>query len=69
VFSPSFWLICFICVAYYVAIFPFVTLGKVYFEEKYQFSSQNANFITGGYFFGNKLKGHQKNELSIHPQG
>ncbi len=47
VFPASFWLVCLICVGYYVAIFPFVTLSKVYFEEKYNFTSENANFITG----------------------
>ncbi len=38
---------CIICVSYYVAVFPFVTLGQVYFIQKYNFSSTNANFITG----------------------
>jgi MFS family permease len=47
VFPLSFWLVCIICVTYYVAVFPFVTLGQVYFIEKYHFSSTNANFITG----------------------
>ena len=46
-FPPTFWLICFICVSYYVSVFPFVTLGQVYFIQKYNFSSTNANFITG----------------------
>jgi hypothetical protein len=47
VFPATFWLVCLICVGYYVAIFPFVTLSKVYFEEKYELSSENANFIAG----------------------
>ena len=46
-FPLNFWLICGICVSYYVAVFPFVTLGQVYFMQKYGFSSANANFITG----------------------
>ena len=46
-FPLSFWLVCIICVSFYVAIFPFVTLGQVFFIQKYQFSSTNANFITG----------------------
>lgn len=47
VFPLSFWLVCLICVTYYVAVFPFVTLGQVYFMKKYSFSDENANFITG----------------------
>ena len=27
-FSTAFWLICVICVAYYIAIFPLIALGK-----------------------------------------
>lgn len=27
-FRPIFWLVAFICVAYYIAIFPFISLGK-----------------------------------------
>lgn len=27
-FKPTFWLVSVICVAYYVAIFPFIALGK-----------------------------------------
>lgn len=46
-FPLTFWLVCIICVAYYVAVFPFVTLGQVYFMRKYSFSSGDANFITG----------------------
>ena len=46
-FPLNFWLVCIICVSYYVAVFPFVTLGQVYFIQKYEFSDSNANFITG----------------------
>ena len=49
VFPASFWLVCLICVGYYVAVFPFISLGKVYFQVKYNFSSDNANFITGNH--------------------
>lgn len=34
-FKVSFWMICVICVAYYVAIFPFIAVGKVFFMQKY----------------------------------
>ncbi|XP_031842046.1 lysosomal dipeptide transporter MFSD1 isoform X2 [Nomia melanderi] len=44
-FKPIFWLIAFICIAYYVAIFPFITLGKVFFERKYAFQPSNANTV------------------------
>lgn len=27
-FKPIFWLVALICIAYYVAIFPFIALGK-----------------------------------------
>ncbi|XP_073986739.1 lysosomal dipeptide transporter MFSD1-like [Rhodnius prolixus] len=43
-FSPAFWLITVICVAYYIAIFPFIALGKVFFIRKFGFSSSEANF-------------------------
>lgn len=33
-FPGAFWLICVICVAYYVAVYPFVSLGLVFFERK-----------------------------------
>ncbi|KZC04201.1 Major facilitator superfamily domain-containing protein 1, partial [Dufourea novaeangliae] len=44
-FKPIFWLIAFICIAYYVAIFPFIALGKVFFERKYEFDASNANTV------------------------
>ncbi|CAH1780917.1 unnamed protein product [Owenia fusiformis] len=34
-FPASFWLICVICVAYYVTVFPFIGLGLVFFESKF----------------------------------
>ena len=33
-FPAPIWLICIICVAYYVAVFPFVSLGLVFFERE-----------------------------------
>lgn len=44
-FKLIFWLIALICIAYYVAIFPFVALGKVFFERKYSFEPSNANTV------------------------
>ncbi|XP_074183123.1 lysosomal dipeptide transporter MFSD1 isoform X7 [Rhinolophus sinicus] len=44
-FSLPLWLIFIICVCYYVAVFPFIGLGKVFFTEKFGFSSQAAGAI------------------------
>ncbi|XP_077204694.1 lysosomal dipeptide transporter MFSD1 isoform X2 [Paroedura picta] len=44
-FSLSLWLIFIICVCYYVAVFPFIGLGKVFFIEKFKFSSREASAI------------------------
>ncbi|KAM6127738.1 lysosomal dipeptide transporter MFSD1 isoform 4-T4 [Phoenicopterus ruber ruber] len=44
-FSLSLWLIFIICVCYYAAVFPFIGLGKVFFIEKFKFSSQEASAI------------------------
>ena len=44
-FPMSFWLLSIICLAYYVAIFPFVSLGVPFFQKKFQFTQKNANFI------------------------
>ncbi|OCT78665.1 hypothetical protein XELAEV_18029750mg [Xenopus laevis] len=44
-FSLSLWLIFIICVCYYVAVFPFIGLGKVFFIEKFQFSPLQAGAI------------------------
>ncbi|XP_032486911.1 major facilitator superfamily domain-containing protein 1 isoform X1 [Phocoena sinus] len=44
-FSFPLWLVFIICVGYYVAVFPFIGLGKVFFTEKFGFSSQAASAI------------------------
>lgn len=44
-FKLSFWLVSVICVAYYVAIFPFIAMGKVFFQHKYHLEPQEANTI------------------------
>ncbi|XP_050044587.1 lysosomal dipeptide transporter MFSD1-like isoform X1 [Dermacentor andersoni] len=44
-FPKTFWLLCFICVSYYVTIFPFIGLGTVFFQRKYQYSAVAANSV------------------------
>ncbi|KAI4893440.1 hypothetical protein NFI96_011460 [Prochilodus magdalenae] len=44
-FPLQLWLIFIICVGYYVAIFPFIALGQVFFIEKFNFSPSQASLI------------------------
>eukprot|EP00117_Sycon_ciliatum_P049685 scpid55234/ scgid0410/ Major facilitator superfamily domain-containing protein 1 len=44
-FPLSLWLIFIICVTYYVAIFPFISLGTVFFEDKFNLPSDSAHFV------------------------
>ncbi|XP_039253474.2 lysosomal dipeptide transporter MFSD1-like [Styela clava] len=44
-FSIQLWLVFAICVAYYVAVFPFIGLGKTFFQEKFGFSSSSASAV------------------------
>ncbi|XP_063763228.1 major facilitator superfamily domain-containing protein 1 isoform X2 [Eleginops maclovinus] len=44
-FPFTLWLIFFICVGYYVAIFPFIGLGQVFFIEKFNFSPAEARAV------------------------
>ncbi|KAJ0022022.1 hypothetical protein NQD34_009512 [Periophthalmus magnuspinnatus] len=44
-FPACLWLIFIICVGYYVAIFPFIGLGQVFFIEKFNFSPANARAV------------------------
>nr|CAB3263790.1 major facilitator superfamily domain-containing protein 1 [Phallusia mammillata] len=44
-FPLQLWLIFFICVGYYVAIFPFIGLGKIFFEEKYGFTPAQSSAV------------------------
>lgn len=44
-FRITFWMVSVICVAYYVAIFPFIALGKVFFIKRFHFDSDAANKI------------------------
>lgn len=42
-FGANFWLLCGICVLYYVAVFPYVALMALYFRRKFELSSALAN--------------------------
>ncbi|KAH3812738.1 major facilitator superfamily domain-containing protein 1-like [Dreissena polymorpha] len=44
-FGFKFWLLCVICVAYYVAVFPFIGLGLVFFEMKWGLEPGTANTV------------------------
>ncbi|KAL4220565.1 Major facilitator superfamily domain-containing protein 1 [Mactra antiquata] len=44
-FGFKFWLLCVICVAYYVAVFPFIGLGLVFFEMKFGMAPSTANSV------------------------
>lgn len=44
-FRSEFWLISVIAVVYYLALFPFIALGKLFFERKFDFSPQDANTV------------------------
>lgn len=44
-FPGALWLICVICVTYYVAVFPFVSLGLVFFERKYNLPPAQASAV------------------------
>ncbi|XP_022672939.1 major facilitator superfamily domain-containing protein 1-like isoform X3 [Varroa destructor] len=45
-FPVQFWLLCLVCVTYYVSIFPFISFGSCYLQTKYKFSEAKANEIT-----------------------
>ncbi|EDO28002.1 predicted protein, partial [Nematostella vectensis] len=44
-FPLSLWLIFLICVAYYVAVFPFVGLGLAFFQEKFDLTPDTAGAV------------------------
>lgn len=46
-FPISFWFLTLACLAYYGAIFPFVSLAQDFFKTKFDFTSQEANKIIG----------------------
>ena len=44
-FPLTFWIVCLICVTYSNSFYPFVTLDKLYFQRKYNFSRDAARFL------------------------
>eukprot|EP00116_Pleurobrachia_bachei_P005641 sb/3465903/ len=50
-FSGATWLIFAICVTYYVAIFPFISLGKLFFEQKFGLSQAEAGVCNSLVYF------------------
>merc|ERR1719193_1986494 len=46
-FPVSFWFLTLACLAYYGAIFPFVSLAQDFFKEKWHYTSQEANKVIG----------------------
>ncbi|XP_034484091.1 major facilitator superfamily domain-containing protein 1 isoform X1 [Drosophila innubila] len=44
-FKPPFWMVSIICVAYYVAIFPFIALGQKFFMDRFQYTPTEANNV------------------------
>ena len=46
-FPATFWLITVICVAFYVTIFPFISIAAVFFHTKFGFSTTEASALQG----------------------
>lgn len=44
-FKPPFWMVSVICVAYYVAIFPFIALGQKFFVDRFDYTPAQANTV------------------------
>ena len=44
-FPASLWFVSGICVTYYCAVFPFISLGKVFFISKFDFAPSTANQV------------------------
>lgn len=44
-FGLSFWILCGICVTFYVAIFPFIGLGLLFYENKFDMTHSEASFV------------------------
>ncbi|KAI8041584.1 major facilitator superfamily domain-containing protein 1 [Drosophila gunungcola] len=44
-FKPPFWMVSIICVAYYVAIFPFIGLGQNFFVDRFHYTPAEANTV------------------------
>ncbi|XP_054771784.2 major facilitator superfamily domain-containing protein 1-like [Lytechinus pictus] len=50
-FPLSLWLIFLVCVFYYVTVFPFIGLGIVFFEDKFDMSPTKANLVNSLVYF------------------
>ncbi|XP_071950210.1 lysosomal dipeptide transporter MFSD1-like [Antedon mediterranea] len=50
-FPLTLWLIFIICVTYYVAVFPFIGLGVIFFEDKWDFSAADALLVNSLVYF------------------
>lgn len=50
-FPLNFWMISIVCVAYYVAVFPFIALGKMFFIRKFGFDPDSANKVNSIVYF------------------
>lgn len=44
-FKAPFWMVSIICVAYYVAIFPFIALGQNFFVDRFGLTKKEANTV------------------------
>jgi len=44
-FSITLWILAIICVAYYVAIFPFISLGKMFFTNRFELDAATAGAV------------------------
>lgn len=44
-FKLNFWMVSVVCVAYYVAIFPFVALGQAFFINNFDMTPEEANNV------------------------
>ncbi|XP_015784976.1 major facilitator superfamily domain-containing protein 1 isoform X1 [Tetranychus urticae] len=49
-FGLDFWMVSFICVLYYITIFPFIGLGTVFFLRKYGVSEDSADSINSSVY-------------------
>ena len=50
-FPVYFWLIAIICVAYYIAIFPFISISKEFFKNVFHYTAVDANHLSSIQYF------------------
>ena len=43
----TYWIVCITCLSYYVAVFPFVSLGQVFLVKKFHLTKTFANVVIG----------------------